>query len=380
MRRFQLDVECHVVTMEGWQPAAGPGFGWPLFERSWVNPSPNASNPWMARCYPGTVMLEGTTLSEGRGTTRPLEVFGAPDLEVTKLLQLMKKIEPRWLHGCVLRPCWFEPTFHKHAGKLCAGVQIHVEGPHYRAQAFRPWRLMALAFKAIRKLHPDYPLWRDFPYEYETRLAIDVINGGSLLRQWVDDKAATPADLDAAASAFLAGDLLFLHAVVEAVHRVADMREAVPLGARLRVEVVIEVVTAGAFARDRVAKRAAEVEGRIRLFELPVQGEERTLLDELRRFRDALGGLQVKQADLVVLAPDPPPALATSPPARGRGFLVNRGDDARRDQRHSRAGQSEDAILRHDQISARGRGTRTWQRCRSSDGNAWYHGDAGHGR
>ena len=113
----------------------------------------------------------------------------------------MHSLEPRWLQGCRLRRCWFEPTFHKHAGKLCAGLQIHVEEPHYGHQAFRPWRLVALAFKAIRSLVPGYALWRDFPYEYETRLAIDVINGGSLLRQWVDDAAATPGDLDAAARA-----------------------------------------------------------------------------------------------------------------------------------------------------------------------------------
>ena len=69
------------IAMEGWQPDAAPGFGWPLGERAWVNPSPNAPNLWMARCYAGTVMLEGTTLSEGRGTTRPLELFGAPDLD-----------------------------------------------------------------------------------------------------------------------------------------------------------------------------------------------------------------------------------------------------------------------------------------------------------
>jgi uncharacterized protein YbbC (DUF1343 family) len=197
IREGKLDVECEVVKMQGWKPEQG----WPVGERDWVNPSPNAPNLWMARCYPGTVMLEGTTLSEGRGTTRPLEVFGAPDLDTTKIIQLMQKLAPRWLQGCVLRPCWFEPTFHKHAPKLCAGVQIHVEGPHYRAKAFRPWRLMALAFKAIRKLHPEYPLWRDFPYEYETRLAIDVINGGPALREWVDDRAAKPADLDAAARA-----------------------------------------------------------------------------------------------------------------------------------------------------------------------------------
>ena len=84
---LRLDVECQVIPMQGWQPDAAPGFGWPLYERSWVNPSPNAPNLWMARCYAGTVMLEGTTLSEGHGTTRPLELFGAPDLEVEVLLQ-----------------------------------------------------------------------------------------------------------------------------------------------------------------------------------------------------------------------------------------------------------------------------------------------------
>jgi uncharacterized protein YbbC (DUF1343 family) len=199
--RGRLDLECQVVAMQGWEPRAAPGFGWPLGERAWVNPSPNAPNLWMARCYPGTVMLEGTTLSEGRGTTRPLEMFGAPDLEPESLLKKMHSLEPRWLRGCHLRACWFEPTFHKHAGKLCAGVQMHAEEPGYDEKAFRPWRLMALAFKALRALRPDYPLWRDFPYEYETRLAIDVINGGSLLRQWVDDASAAPADLDAAARA-----------------------------------------------------------------------------------------------------------------------------------------------------------------------------------
>jgi len=198
---LRLDVECEIVQMHAWQPLAPPGYGWPLRERTWVNPSPNAPSPWMARCYAGTVMLEGTTLSEGRGTTRPLELFGAPDLDVAALLREMNALAPHWLAGCRLRPCWFEPTFHKHVGKLCAGVQLHVEDPaYYQHESFRPWRVVALAFKALRRLRPDYPLWRDFAYEYERgRLAIDVINGGELLRQWVDDPAATPADLDALA-------------------------------------------------------------------------------------------------------------------------------------------------------------------------------------
>ena len=200
VRTLNLDVECDVLTMEGWEPGTGPGYGWPLGERTWVNPSPNAPNLWMARCYAGTVMLEGTTLSEGRGTTRPLELFGAPDLEPRKLLVEMQHLAPHWLQGCRLRECWFEPAFHKHVGELCAGVQIHVEDGTYDHGAFRPWRLMALAFKALRRQRPDYELWRDFPYEYEVdRLAIDLINGGELLRQWVDDPEAMPGDLEALA-------------------------------------------------------------------------------------------------------------------------------------------------------------------------------------
>jgi len=195
---LQLQVDYKVITMREWHSTAAPGYGWPLGERTWINPSPNAPNLWMARCYAGTVMLEGTTLSEGRGTTRPLELFGAPDLDAHALLKEMNSLAPHWLQGCRLRPCWFEPTFHKHVGKLCGGVQIHVEDSSYSHDAFRPWRLQTLAFKALRRLRPDYELWRDFPYEYEKdRLAIDVINGSELLRHWVDDSEATPVDLDA---------------------------------------------------------------------------------------------------------------------------------------------------------------------------------------
>ena len=171
VRVLRLDVECHVIEMEGWQPSAAPGHGWPLGERSWVNPSPNASSLAMARCYPGTVMLEGTTLSEGRGTTRPLELVGAPDIDTRALLRAMREHAPKWLRGCRLRPCWFEPTFHKHAGQLCAGLQIHVEDAAYDHGVFQPWRLAALVFKALRQLVPDYPLWRDFRTSTSTNAA-----------------------------------------------------------------------------------------------------------------------------------------------------------------------------------------------------------------
>lgn len=200
VRFLALDVEYEVVPLRGWQPECPTGYGWPLDERCWVNPSPNAPNLWMARCYPGTVMLEGTELSEGRGTTRPLELCGAPALDVPRVLAYMLASAPLWLEGCKLRPCWFEPTFHKHAGQLCAGIHIHTEPPVYDPRRCRPWRLVALLLKAIRHTHPDWPLWRRFPYEYEyERLAIDVIAGGESLRHWVDDPCASPSDLEALA-------------------------------------------------------------------------------------------------------------------------------------------------------------------------------------
>jgi uncharacterized protein YbbC (DUF1343 family) len=194
---FKLDVDYRVIEMEGWQPGAAPGFGWPP-ERTWINPSPNAANLNMARAYAGTVMLEGTTLSEGRGTTRPLELFGAPDLEPRKIMAEMERLAPQWLRGCKLREVTFQPTFHKHSGKMCSGVFIHAEGSFYGHEEFKPWRLQSLAFKAIRQLYPNYDLWRDFPYEYVfDKLAIDVINGSPLLREWVDDPTAGPGELDA---------------------------------------------------------------------------------------------------------------------------------------------------------------------------------------
>lgn len=197
---FKLDVKYRVIEMEGYHPDEGPGFGWPLYERTWVNPSPNAPNLWMARAYAGTVMIEGATLSEGRGTTRPLELFGAPDIDAKRVIAEMQTFAPEWLKGCRLRDCWFEPTFHKHMKHLCNGVQIHTEDPSYDHEAFKPWRVQALGFKAIRRLYPKYDLWRglDFKYEYTNgELAIDVINGGKQLREWVDDPNGTAVDLDA---------------------------------------------------------------------------------------------------------------------------------------------------------------------------------------
>ncbi len=188
----KLSLDLVVIKMENYS-ARNP---WPE-NISWVNPSPNAANIFMARAFPGTVMIEGTNFSEGRGTTRPLEVIGAPDIDINKVLLKMESLNSSWLKGCVLRPCFFEPTFHKHQKKLCQGFQIHTDGSFFDESIFKPYRLVSLFFKAVRLLYPSYDIWRDFPYEYEVdRLAIDLINGSDLLRTWVDDPLSKVQDLE----------------------------------------------------------------------------------------------------------------------------------------------------------------------------------------
>lgn len=193
---YQLDLDLQIVKMKGYSPNKKPNFGWPD-KLTWINPSPNAPNLNMARVYPGSVMLEGTTLSEGRGTTRSLEVVGAPDIDFALILTRMKEMAPKWLKGVVIRECYFEPTFHKHAGKTCHGLHFHTDHVSYDHNKFKPFRLFALLFKVIRLEYPEYELYRDFAYEYVTdRLAFDVINGGPDLTNWIEDAGSKISDLE----------------------------------------------------------------------------------------------------------------------------------------------------------------------------------------
>jgi len=193
----KLKVNLHVVSMEGYSPNQGPGYGWPVDVLTWVNPSPNMPRLSCARVYPGSVLFEGTNLSEGRGTTTPLEIFGAPQLNVSRVLKLMREWAPEWLAGCVIRPAYFEPTFHKFKGELVSGVQVHVDGPYYLHNEFRPYRLVTLFLKCIQHVHPEWDLWRKPPYEYEEHLApIDILTGNDQLRNWVKREAADVADWD----------------------------------------------------------------------------------------------------------------------------------------------------------------------------------------
>jgi len=198
LKHKNLDLDFRVIKMNGYNPLEKPHYGWPINQLPWVNPSPNIPRLTCARMYAGTVLLEGTNLSEGRGTTTPLELMGAPGLDIERLLDKMVKTEPRWIKGCTLRPCYFEPTFHKFHGRLCSGLQIHIDLDHYDHQGFRPVRLTSLFLKIFKRLYEDFDLWREPPYEYiSDRLPIDILSGNSELRQWVEDPSAEPGDWDA---------------------------------------------------------------------------------------------------------------------------------------------------------------------------------------
>ena len=185
IRQLGLQVDYRVIEMTGWQPAAAPGYGWPLGERTWVNPSPNAPNVFMARCYPGTVMLEGTTLSEGRGTTRPLELFGAPDLDMPALVTEMQRLAPEWLQGCrAARHAGSNPRFTSTRGSFaracrCTSKTARMATRHSVRGACRRWHSRRCA-----TCNPTIRSGVTFAYEYESgRLAIDLINGGRELRR-----------------------------------------------------------------------------------------------------------------------------------------------------------------------------------------------------
>jgi uncharacterized protein YbbC (DUF1343 family) len=193
---YQIDVDLRVVRMRGYSFSKKEQYGWPS-DRAWVNPSPNAATLNMARCYSGTVLLEGTFLSEGRGTTRPLEVMGHPEMDFEKILEVAQKRAPKWFLGAFYRPMFFEPTFYKHQGKLCSAVMIHTDSGQYSPAKFKPFRAVSLMLKVAQELHSKVEIFRDFPYEYVfDKLAFDVINGGPKLRQWIEDPKATPADLE----------------------------------------------------------------------------------------------------------------------------------------------------------------------------------------
>ena len=184
-----------VVPMEGWRRRmrfADTGL-------PWVLPSPNMPTCETAAVYPGQVLLEGTNLSEGRGTTRPFEVWGAPYLDT---VALRARFEKRRLPGCVLRDHDFQPTFHKWQGEVCRGFQIHVTDP----ERYLPYVTTLALLQDVVALHRDRFAWKQPPYEYVTdRLPIDVLTGDPRVREAIEsggDLRALVADWRAEVRAF----------------------------------------------------------------------------------------------------------------------------------------------------------------------------------
>jgi uncharacterized protein YbbC (DUF1343 family) len=175
-RERRVGCELEVIQCEGWER----GMLWHETDLPWVMPSPNLPTVDSCAVYPGMVLLEGTNLSEGRGTTRPFELFGAPFLDPQALAAA---IQPLLGPGVALRPCHFEPTFQKHSGTTCGGAQLHVTDP----AAFQPVHTAVAILHAVRGLAPDDFRWREPPYEYETeRAPIDILWGHEGLRLAVD--------------------------------------------------------------------------------------------------------------------------------------------------------------------------------------------------
>jgi uncharacterized protein YbbC (DUF1343 family) len=173
---FGIGAALEVIPMEGWdREVYHEQTGLP-----WVLPSPNIPTNETSVVYPGTVLFEGTNVSEGRGTTRPFELIGAPWVTSERFAQDLNDLE---LPGVRFRPIVFEPTFHKHAKQSCGGAQIHVTD---RA-AFRPVETGVALLEAFLRAGPDQFAWRDPPYEYEhDKLPIDILAGSSQLREQLE--------------------------------------------------------------------------------------------------------------------------------------------------------------------------------------------------
>lgn len=183
------DVELEVVPMTGWRR----DFDWAALGRAWVPTSPNLPR-WLGVCvYPGQVLLEGTNLSEGRGTTTPFEICGAPWLDGHDLRDTVAALGGD--DALTLRPIRFEPTFQKHANRSCGGVFLHPRDPG----AVRSYRTTLAILAAARRLAPDDFAWNPPPYEYETeKMPIDILCGGPALRASID-RGADAAALDSLA-------------------------------------------------------------------------------------------------------------------------------------------------------------------------------------
>ena len=186
---FGIGCDLDVAACEGWSRSAYyDQCGLP-----WVMPSPNMPTPDTALVYPGMCLLEGSNLSEGRGTTRPFELFGAPFIDGPRLARELRRCD---LPGVVFRPCVIEPAFHKFRGQRCGAIQLHVSDRN----ALEPYRTGLAVLVAVRKLWPESFAWRTEPYEFRADVpAIDLLTGRAAVRQAID-RGATLDDVVRAAT------------------------------------------------------------------------------------------------------------------------------------------------------------------------------------
>jgi uncharacterized protein YbbC (DUF1343 family) len=173
---FYPSLDFHVISMQGWKRT----FWFDNTFLPWVMPSPNMPTLDTAAVYPGMCLVEGTNISEGRGTTRPFEIFGAPFTEPLQLVSQLKKYK---LPGITFRPLYFQPTFQKHAGKICGGAQLYIT----HRERFKPFKTGVAILKAMHDLYPEHFSWKQPPYEYETeKMPIDILAGTDKLRKDIE--------------------------------------------------------------------------------------------------------------------------------------------------------------------------------------------------
>jgi uncharacterized protein YbbC (DUF1343 family) len=169
---FYLSMDLYVIKIQGWKR----NLWFNETDYPWIMPSPNMPTLDTATVYPGMCLIEGTNLSEGRGTTRPFEIFGAPFIEPDSLLKYLKEFK---LPGIVFRPVYFQPTFQKHAGKLCGGAQIHIVDK----EKIKPFKTGVAILKAMHDLYQEQFAWKQPPYEYETeKMPVDILSGTNRIR------------------------------------------------------------------------------------------------------------------------------------------------------------------------------------------------------
>jgi uncharacterized protein YbbC (DUF1343 family) len=177
---FYPSLDIHVLPLQGWSRE----MWFDMTGLPWVIPSPNMPSLDTATVYPGMCLLEGTNLSEGRGTTKPFEIFGAPFIEPERIV---KRLDDYGLKGIIFRPLYFKPTFQKYAGRMCGGAQIHI----IDRDKFRPFKTAVAILKTVHELYPDKFRWRRPPYEYETKkMPIDILAGTDRLKKEIENNVS----------------------------------------------------------------------------------------------------------------------------------------------------------------------------------------------